>query len=162
MFSLNKVSLIGRVGNDPELKQTKNGHDYVSISIATTEGIKNKETGGWTNNTSWHRIKMYEPYASVAIRNIMKGATIYLEGTLKYNEYEKDGIKKKDTEIVCNKVVLMDNKPKAKEIQPKVYQAPWADDHLQQKQRPVEGLVQIDKSLNPLRNTEFLNDEIPF
>lgn len=162
MFSLNKVSLIGRIGNNPELKKTKNGHDYVTISLATNESIKNKSTGEWSTNTSWHRIKMYDPWASVAARNLEKGSIVYIEGSIKYLEYEKDGIKKYSTEILCRNVVVVDKK-KTDAAAP--LPAPWDDDPV--KSTHIDGMVKFDPKVNPLRNMtvpdpHYLNDDIPF
>lgn len=161
MFSLNKVSLIGNVGNNPEIRKTKNGHEYVSLSIATTSGIKNKASGEWDNKTSWHKVKVYSPLCSVADRYLQKGSQVYIEGSLEYFEYTKDGITKNGVEIIAKQIIVLSgnkvDKVKAEAESyfnsPSPLPAPWQDDG-----------VKFDPKMNPLRNMQplELNDEIPF
>ncbi|MDP8238695.1 MAG: single-stranded DNA-binding protein [Candidatus Hatepunaea meridiana] len=96
---VNKVILIGNLGKDPELSYTPNGLAVTRLSLATTEKRKNKE-GEWVESTEWHRLKMFGKNAENAGQYLTKGQTIYVEGRIHYDSYEKEGVTRYTTEII--------------------------------------------------------------
>lgn len=111
MSSLNKVCLIGNLGNDPEMRYTVDGVAIANLSIATSERWKDKD-GKKQEKTEWHRIVFYKGLAEVAGEYLKKGAMIYLEGKLRTREWEdKEGIKRFTTEITGNLLKMLDKNP---------------------------------------------------
>tara|TARA_R110002074_G_C12156886_1_gene630794 strand:+ start:69 stop:440 length:372 start_codon:yes stop_codon:yes gene_type:complete len=114
MSGVNKVILIGNLGGDPEMRAMPNGSHVTNLSIATSESFKNKE-GELETKTEWHRIVMFDRLAEVANQYLSKGSKAYIEGKLKTREWEKDGAKRSTTEIVANKLEMLDSKQKKNE-----------------------------------------------
>ncbi len=86
--SLNKVLLIGRLGADPEIKQTQGGKGFASLSVATSENWKDKNSGEKKEKTEWHRVVIFnEGLVNVVKQYLKKGAQIYVEGQLTTNKY---------------------------------------------------------------------------
>jgi single-strand DNA-binding protein len=117
MSSLNKVLLIGHLGRDVEVRHTQGGQKIANLSIATTEGWKDKNTGERKEATEWHRVILFnERLVDVAERFLRKGSKLYLEGSLQTRKYtDKDGIERYTTEIVCQRfrgeIVLLSATP---------------------------------------------------
>ncbi len=112
MGSLNKVTLLGNVGQDAELKFTNGGKAVVNLSLATNENYTNK-AGVKVTATEWHRIQLWGERASVLAQYLTKGKQILVEGKLKTRSYEKDGVKHFVTEIVASNVQLLGAKKTA-------------------------------------------------
>lgn len=111
MASLNRVSLLGNLGSDPELRYTADGMAIANLSIATTERWKDKE-GKRQEKTEWHRIVFYKGLAEVAGEYLKKGVMVYLEGKLRTREWEdKEGTKRYTTEISGNLLKMLDKNP---------------------------------------------------
>ena len=100
--SLNKVLLIGRLGNDPEIKQTQSGKSFASLSLATSESWKDKSSGEKKEKTEWHRVVIFnEGLVNIVQQYLKKGAQIYIEGQLTTNKYtDNNGQEKYSTQIV--------------------------------------------------------------
>jgi len=105
--SVNKVILVGNLGNDPELRTTQSGVSVATISIATSEAYKDK-AGEWQSNTEWHRVNLWDYMADSAQKNLKKGSKVYIEGKLQTKSYEKDGITRYVTDIRATSLVLLD------------------------------------------------------
>lgn len=114
--SVNKVTLLGNVGKDPEVRRMTNGDPVVSLSIATSESWKDKSSGERKEKTEWHRVVIFNDHiAKVAEAYVRKGSKVYLEGALQTRKWtDKDGTEKYSTEIVLQKfngtLVLLDGK----------------------------------------------------
>lgn len=108
--SVNKVMLIGTLGRDPEMRYLPNGNAVVSISLATDEGYKDKNNGQQVDRTEWHRVEAFGRLAEIIGEYLKKGAKCYVEGKLKTDEYEKDGIKRYSTKIVANEMTMLDSR----------------------------------------------------
>lgn len=109
MSSVNKVILIGRVGQDPEIRYLNSGKAVTNISLATTS--KRKSEGGYSEDTQWHRITMYDKLAEIAGQYVRKGSMIYVEGTLKYGKFtDKNGVEKNTTDIMANQMQMLGGK----------------------------------------------------
>ena len=116
VVSLNKVTLIGNVGKEPEIRLTQEGKEIVTFPLATTENWKDKNSGERREKTEWHRIVVFIPALVNIIKNyVNKGTRIYIEGSLQTREWnDQTGIKKYTTEIVLqtynSTVILLGNK----------------------------------------------------
>ena len=107
---VNKVILIGNVGNDPEVKYIKEDVPVAKFSLATSESYKNKD-GERVTNTEWHNIVVWRGLAKVVEKYVKKGSKLYIEGKLTHRKYEdKDGQTKYFTEIVCRDLTMLDSK----------------------------------------------------
>jgi single-strand DNA-binding protein len=100
--SLNKVLLIGRLGNDPEIKQMSNGKNVARLSVATSETWKDKNSGERKEKTEWHRVIIFnEGLVNVVQQYLKKGAQIYIEGQIQTTKYtDNNGQEKYSTQIV--------------------------------------------------------------
>ena len=106
---INKVILVGNVGNDPECREGNSGA-IANLSIATSETWKDKNTGEQQERTEWHRVVFFNRLAEVVRDYVKKGTKIYLEGRLQTRSYEQDGVQKYSTEIVANEMQMLDSK----------------------------------------------------
>jgi single-strand DNA-binding protein len=98
---MNKVLLVGRLGNDPEVRTTQGGHSVCSFSLATTAREKVREE--WKEVTEWHRVVVWGRAAEVLAQHCRKGSGIVVNGRLKTREYEdKAGVKQRVTEVICD------------------------------------------------------------
>ena len=101
MASLNKIMLLGNLGNEPEIKTTKSGSEFANLSIATTDSWKDKNTGEKKEKTEWHRVVIFNQGLVKVVKNYChKGDKLYLEGSIRTRKYDQDGQTKYSTEIV--------------------------------------------------------------
>jgi single-strand DNA-binding protein len=122
-LSLNKVTLIGNVGRDPEIRTTGDGKEIATLSLATSDSWKDKITGERKEKTEWHRIIAWRQLADVCGKYLQKGSMVYVHGKITYRDWEdKDGVKRSTTEIVADKVEFLDSKPKSEGGNQKTYQ----------------------------------------
>jgi single-strand DNA-binding protein len=110
--SLNEVTLIGRLGQDPDIRATPSGDMVANLSIATTDSYKDK-SGNWQDTTEWHKVNLWGYTAETAQKHLRKGSKVCIEGKLATRSYEKDGITRYVTEIKGNKVIPLDPKPES-------------------------------------------------
>ncbi len=106
---VNKVILIGNVGNDPEVKYVSEDVPVARFRLATSESYKNKN-GEKVTNTEWHNIVVWRGLAKVVETYVKKGSKLFIEGKLTYRQYEQDGQTKYFTEIVCRDMTMLDSK----------------------------------------------------
>lgn len=106
---LNKAQLIGNVGQDPEVKEV-NGNKVASFSLATTERYKDK-SGEVKTLTEWHNVSIWGKLAEIVEKYVKKGSKLYIEGKIKTDSYEKDGVKKYTTRIIGSEIKMLDSKP---------------------------------------------------
>lgn len=107
---LNKVMLIGRLGQDPELKYTQSGVAVVSFSVATGSKWKDQE-GNWQEKTEWHNCKAWRNMAEIISNYLKKGSKIYVDGRLETSNWEDENKKKHyKTEIVVDEMIMLDGK----------------------------------------------------
>ncbi len=101
-MSINKVILIGNVGTDPEIRNTNDGREIASFSLATSESWKDKNTGEKKDKTEWHRLVVFSQGLVGIVKNyVKKGSKLYIEGQLQTRKWtDKDGVDKYTTEIV--------------------------------------------------------------
>lgn len=137
---VNRVTLLGNVGGDPETRVMPNGNAVTNITLATTDSWKDKQTGQLQERTEWSRIVFFGKVAEIAGEYLRKGSQCYIEGRLQTREWEKDGVKRYTTEIVVDMngtLQLLGGKPDSQQSQPRQQQA----------QRPQQTQHQADNSM---------------
>jgi len=118
--SLNRATLIGNIGKDPELRRTPQGTSVCTIRLATTENYKNKR-GEWQEITDWHSVVLWDRLAEIASQLLRKSDRIFVEGKIRTRTFDKDGIKKHFTEIIAQNMIILERKNK--EFNPHVEEA---------------------------------------
>lgn len=108
--SVNKATLIGVLGKDPEVRYMPNGTAVANLNMATDESYKDKQSGQKVEKTEWHRVVAYARLAEIMGEYLKKGSKVYIEGKLQTREWEKDGIKRYTTEIVANEMTMLDGR----------------------------------------------------
>ena len=103
---VNKVILVGNLGNDPDVKYTQGGMAITTLSVATTSVRKDRD-GNQQEKTEWHRVKLFGKLGEIAGEYLKKGRSVYIEGRLEYGSYEKDGIKHYTTDIVADEMQML-------------------------------------------------------
>jgi single-strand DNA-binding protein len=108
---INKVILIGHVGTDPEVRYMPNGNAVATVSIATTESWKDKQTGERQDRTEWHRVVFFNRLGEIIGEYVRKGSKVYIEGSLRTRKWQdQQGQDRYTTEIVANDLQMLDGK----------------------------------------------------
>lgn len=110
---VNKVILVGNVGQDPETRYMPNGNAVCNLSLATSETWKDKNTGQQQEKTEWHRLVFYRRLAEIVSEYVKKGSKLYVEGRLETRSWEQDGVKRYSTEIIVNEMQMLDSRGSA-------------------------------------------------
>jgi len=111
---INKVILVGNLGNDPDVRYTANGAAVSNISIATSESWKDKESGEQQEKTEWHRVVFFGKLAEIVAEYLKKGSQVYVEGRLQTRKWQdKEGNDRYTTEIVANEMQMLGSRPGA-------------------------------------------------
>ena len=147
----NKITLIGNIGKDAEIKTFDNGNSVINFTLATQTSYKDKNSGEWINNTTWHNIQKFSKYAESEIIKLTKGTQCLVEGKQLNKEYESNGEKKRFSIVEANftKVLTKNENPNNNQ-QPK-YETP----------PELKPQNELDKTLND----DFISDEktdVPF
>lgn len=150
-MSVNKVILIGNIGQDPEIRTSSNGQEIATFSLATTESWKDKNTGEKKDKTEWHRIVIFSQGLVGIVKNyVKKGSKVYVEGSLHTRNYEKNGEKHYVTEIVLQNfnstLQILDSKN--------------APTHFQEKNENDDWREKVGLKKNG--EVEQIDDEVPF
>lgn len=115
----NRVQLIGRLGQDPEIKTLESGKKVVHFNLATNESYKSAD-GTKTEETTWHSIVAWNGLAELSSKFLQKGREVCIEGRISYRSYtDKNGMPKSVTEIVASDMVLLSSGGNAKDDMPK-------------------------------------------
>jgi single-strand DNA-binding protein len=110
MAGVNKVIILGHLGQDPDMRYTPSGDAIANFSIATSESFKDKD-GNKQERTEWHRVVLFRRIAEIAGEYLRKGSMAYIEGRLQTRKWtDKDGVEKYTTEIVGDKLQLVGSK----------------------------------------------------
>lgn len=108
---INKVILIGNLGNDPEVRYTPGGSAVANISLATSEGWRDKNSGENQERTEWHRVVFFNRLAEIVGEYLKKGSKVYVEGKLQTRKWQdKTGNDRYTTEVVANEMQILDSK----------------------------------------------------
>ena len=108
---LNKVTLIGNLGGNPEVRYTQNGHAIANISLATTTTKRDKDSGEVQERTEWHRIVFFNRLAEIVGEFLKKGSKIFVEGSLRTRKWtDKNGTDRFTTEIIGSEMLMLDSR----------------------------------------------------
>ncbi len=158
---VNKVILVGTIGQDPEVRYLPNGNAVTNLSLATSEQWTNKQTGQKVEKTEWHRVSMFGKVAEIAGEYLRKGSQVYIEGKLQTREWEKDGIKRYTTEIVVDMqgtMQLLGSRPQAAQQDNRGgYQTTQA-----RSQPAAQPQRESRPAPQPTPDYDFPDDDIPF
>lgn len=108
---INKVILVGNIGADPEVRYSPNGTAITTLSVATSEVWKEKETGNKQERTEWHRVVCFNRLGEIAGEYVRKGSKLYVEGSLRTRKWQdQQGQDRYTTEIIANDIQMLDSK----------------------------------------------------
>ncbi len=158
---INKVILIGNLGNDPETRYMPSGGAVTNISLATSESWKDKQTGQPQERTEWHRVVFFNRLAEIAGEYLRKGSKVYVEGSLRTRKWQdQSGQDKYTTEIVGNEMQMLDSRGggQAAAYQDQGYTAPPAAAPAAAPAPQGGGAAQAA----PAADFEDFDDDIPF
>lgn len=111
MAGVNKVIIVGNLGNDPEVRYSNNGAAIANISVATSDSWKDKNTGERQERTEWHRIVMFNRLGEIAGEYLKKGSKVYIEGKLQTRKWQdQQGQDRYTTEIVADQMQMLDSR----------------------------------------------------
>ena len=155
---VNKVILVGNLGADPEVKYTAGGTAIGTLSVATSESWKDKQTGEQQERTEWHRVKMFGRLAEIAGEYLKKGRQVYIEGSIRTDKYtDKEGIQRYSTDIIANEMQMLGGNEGG---------GGSGGDRGQRQERGAPRGPQNPPSQQnvpaPSRNDSFEDDDIPF
>jgi single-strand DNA-binding protein len=156
---LNKVTLIGNLGADPEVRYLPTGGAVTSVSLATTRRWKDKQSGERKDATEWHRVIFFNRLAEVAGEYLKKGSQIYVEGRLQTRKWQgQDGQDRYTTEIIAGEMKMLGSKNDGGSFSGK--------NHENTKNKPVtsgnSGVYYNGEPPPPPPNYEDFDDDIPF
>lgn len=137
---INKVILIGNLGQDPETRYMPSGGAVTNVTLATSETWKDKQTGQPQERTEWHRVVFFNRLAEIAGEYLRKGSKVYIEGSLRTRKWQDKttGADRYSTEIVANNMQMLDSREDGGEPLPN--QAPA-------QQQPAQGFDDFDDDI---------------
>ncbi|MGH1372943.1 MAG: single-stranded DNA-binding protein [Cellvibrionaceae bacterium] len=166
---VNKVILVGNVGQDPEMKYMPSGNAVTNISIATSERWKDKQTGQQQERTEWHRVVFFNRLGEIAGEYLKKGSKVYVEGSLRTRKWQdKDGKDQYTTEIVASEMQMLDSKQIEQAqagraaAQPQQAQQQRAPQQAQAMQQPQQMAQPQQQMAPPAQGFDNFDDDIPF
>lgn len=168
---INKVILVGNLGNDPETRYMPSGGAVTNISIATSESWKDKQTGQQQERTEWHRVVFFNRLAEIAGEYLKKGSKVYVEGSLRTRKWQdQSGQDKYSTEIVAAEMQMLDSRGggqgggQGSGYPDEGYsQAPQQGQGGQQQRPPAQSApAQSAPAPAPAENFAEFDDDIPF
>lgn len=130
---VNKVILVGNLGNDPEQKAMPNGNPVANITVATSERWKDKQTGQQQEKTEWHRIVFFNRLAEIAGQYLKKGSKVYLEGQLRTRKWQdQSGQDRYTTEIVASEMQMLSSQQDGQQANSQPHQGQYYNNNQQQ------------------------------
>ena len=153
MAGVNKVIILGHLGNDPETRYLNNGDLVANLSIATSETWNDKNTGEKREKTEWHRVVAYRRTAEIIGQYTRKGSKLYVEGKLQTRKWtDNNGVDRYITEIIADSVQLLDSR---RDDQGGYQQQGYQQQRPQPHRHPQDGNP-------PPAQDNFESDDIPF
>ncbi len=165
MASINKVILVGNLGQDPEVKYMPSGGAVTNISIATTDSWKDKATGEKKENTEWHRVVFFNRLAEIVGEYLRKGSQVYIEGNLRTRSWEDNGVKRYSTEIVAREMQMLGSRAGgSSDFAPQQQggSAPQQQGAQQQPQQNQQSSQLSKPQQQAPQNFDNFDDDIPF
>lgn len=149
MSSLNKAMIIGRLGQDPEVRYTQSNTAVATMSVATSEKYKDRN-GEWQENTEWHRVVAWGRTAEICQEYLKKGSLVYFEGPIQTREWEdKEGQKRYTTEIKALTMTMLDSRGGASG-------GGESQEVSRKSSKPAAATVEIDSDFDDM------DDDLPF
>lgn len=145
---VNKAIIIGNCAGDPETRYLPNGNAVTNVTVVTNETWKDKQTGQQQESAEFHRVVLFGKVAEIASQYLQKGSQVYIEGSIRTREWEKDGVKRYTTEIIVDingSMQLLGGKPSG-------------DGQQQPRQQRPQPAPQSQQSAPP----DSFDDDIPF
>lgn len=163
---VNKVILVGNLGNDPSVKYTQGGMAICEISLATTSERKDKD-GVKQSRTEWHRVKLFGKLGEIAGEYLKKGRQVYIEGSIRYDKYTgKDGVEKYTTDIIADEMQMLGGGQSEGGGERSQSRSTGSESRSSGSQRSSAGREYSEKgSGQPSRappSEDFIDDDIPF
>ena len=161
MKGINKVIIVGNLGQDPETRQMPSGGAVTNISVATSETWKDKQTGEKKERTEWHRVVFFNRLAEVVAEYLRKGSKVYIEGQLRTRKWQADdGTDRYSTEIIAREMQMLDSRNNAQSNNSntdarEVYRQAGANDQQQSSNSQAQGA-------GTQSNFDDYDDDIPF
>lgn len=150
---VNRVIILGNLGQDPETKYLPSGNAVTNVSIATSESWKDKQTGQQQERTEWHRVVFFNRLAEIAGEYLRKGSQVYIEGALRTRKWQgQDGQDRYTTEIVASEMQMLGSRGDNQGQQQNYQQQP-AQQPMQQRQASQQA---------PAPDFDNFDDDIPF
>jgi len=171
---VNKVTIIGNLGTDPEVRYMPQGGAVANFTVATSESWTDKNTNEKREETEWHKIVVYGRLAEIVGEYLHKGSKVYLEGKLKTRKWQdKDGADKYTTEIICNEMQMLDGKQDGQQQRPQQQaskqgyqqqpqQRQQQPQQRQQQRQPAPQGYPNKLGNNPNQQHQDFADDIPF
>lgn len=107
---INKVILIGHLGQDPQVRHTQDNRPVTRLRVATTDTWKDRVTGERRESTEWHNVVCFGQTAEFAEQYLHKGSLVYAEGSLRTSSYEREGVKHHSTDVIARTVNILDSR----------------------------------------------------
>ena len=150
---INKVILVGNLGNDPETRYTQGGMAITRISLATTSVRKDKD-GNQQERTEWHRVVFFGKLGEIAGEYLRKGSSVYVEGSIRYDKYTgQDGQEKYSTDIIADEMQMLGGRSEGGGGGERPQRAAPRQDSAPRRQQPAAQQAPMD---------DFADDDIPF
>lgn len=178
MSGVNKVIIVGNLGNDPELRSFPDGSQVASISVATSDSWTDKQTGEKKERTEWHRIILRDRgnyrMAQLAGQYLRKGSKVYIEGKLQTRKYnDAQGIERYVTEIIADAMQFLDSRQESQQHAAPQYQQPqqqyaapqqpsYQQPRPAQQPAPQQPQYQVPPAQNNAPFGDDFHDDIPF
>lgn len=149
---VNKVILIGHIGTDPDLRYMPSGNAATTLSVATNESWKDKQTGERQERTEWHRVVCFNRLGEIAGEYVKKGSRVYIEGSLRTRKWQdQQGADRYTTEIVASDLQMLDAKGTVS-----------GGDFADMSSAPAPRAQAKPKAAPEASSAEALDDDIPF
>jgi single-strand DNA-binding protein len=152
---VNKVILIGNLGNDPEIRYMPNGNAVANISLATNDAWKDKQTGELQERTEWHRVCLFDKLAQIVADYLKKGSKVYIEGSIRTRKWQDQaGNDRYTTEIIANSMQMLDSKGENGK--------PRSDGILSSNKDNFAVAASKEPTIEPVAEMALQDDDIPF
>lgn len=162
MATLNKVTLIGHLGRDPERRVTANGDAVTQFTLATTETWKDKSSGERKQTTEWHRVVLYRKLAEIAGEYLKKGSLVYVEGRLQTRKWTgKDDVERIAVEIIADDMRMLGGRPHEHDHGGDAEHAE-AEQHADAEQGQAQTRESGAAARTSASRYDFVDDAIPF
>jgi single-strand DNA-binding protein len=157
---VNKVILIGNLGNDPEIRYTPSGSAVANVSLATSETWRDKQSGELQDRTEWHRVVFFNRLAEIVGEYLHKGSKVYVEGTLRTRKWQdKTGMDRYTTEIISSEMHMLDSRSAASGNNNHVAEKPQTS---KDESAPVISTEKGSGNGTGTEAAETYDDDIPF